>query len=165
MELSGYTYPFDYKGSRGGDFTSFTIAQVMDDGKEKENIRCCNSSSCRCPRAAEKADFQGKLVFFGAVAKSLKDVYSLPHEDNEYLIYAHAMASDQLLRAYYNGDPLTRYWSSKGETGWIVFWSFMGVLLGLLVKNNPGSRLLIFGPVFFVILFSAVLLALSLIHI
>ena len=159
VELSGYTYPFDYKGSRGGDFSSFTIAQVMDDGKEKENIRCCNSSSCRCPRAAEKADFQGKLVFFGAVAKSLKDVYSLPHEDNEYLIYAHAMATDQLLRAYYNGDLLTRYWSSKGETGWIVLWSFMGVLLGLLVKNNPGSRLLIFGPVFFVILFSAVLLA------
>ena len=156
-ELSGYTYPFDYKGARGEDFDSFTIAQVMDE--DKEGIRCCNSSSCRCPRAAEKADFQGKLVFFGAVAKSLKDVYSLPHNDNEHLIYTHAMATDQLLRAYYNGDILTRYWPSRGETGWIVLWSFMGVLLGLLVKNNPGSRLLILGPVFFVILFSAVLLA------
>ncbi|MBM30823.1 MAG: hypothetical protein CMD77_07925 [Gammaproteobacteria bacterium] len=156
-ELSGYTYPFDYKGSRGEDFNSFTIAQVMD--KDKDGARCCNASSCKCPRAAEKEDFKGKLVFFGAVAKSLKDVYSLPHEDNEYLIYAHAMASDQLLRAYYNGDPLTQYWSSKGETTWIILWSFMGVLLGLFVKNNPGTRLLIFGPVLFAILFTAVLLA------
>ena len=67
----------------------------------------------------------------------------MPHDDRERLLITHAMATDQLLRSYLNGDEQTKYWTRSGETRWILLWSFMGVLMGFIVRENPGVRLLI----------------------
>ena len=71
----------------------------------------------------------------------------MPHNDRERLLATHALATDQLLRSFYNGDEMTQYWTRRGESWWIAFWSFMGVLLGFAVRENPGLRLLILAPI------------------
>ena len=116
-----------------------------EDAGESSASPCCFGEKCRCYVSRE--DIQGKVVFFGAVASSLKDYFPMPHDDRERLLATHAMATDQLLRSYYNGAEATKYWTRNGETWWIAFWSFMGVLLGFVVRENPGPRLLVLTPV------------------
>ena len=154
-DAGGYTFRLDYRGSMPNDFPQYTVRALMGDEDSKDGATaapCCASDVCEC--YVTKEDIQGKLVFFGAVADSLKDYFSMPHADRERLLATHAMATDQLLRSYYNGDEATIYWTRKQETYWIAFWSFMGVLLGFAVRENPGARLLILGPILFIGLLS-----------
>ena len=150
-DSGGYTYSMDYRGASSHQFPRFTVRALMGDEKAKEgdvaSASCCKSSECRC--SVKPSDIEGKLVFFGAVASSLKDYYAMPHNDRERLLATHALATDQLLRSFYNGDEVTQYWTRRGESWWIGFWSFMGVLLGFAVRENPGLRLLVLAPIMF----------------
>jgi CHASE2 domain-containing sensor protein/class 3 adenylate cyclase len=150
-DSGGYTYSMDYRGASSYQFPRFTVRALMGDENAKEgesaSASCCKSGECRC--SVKLGDIEGKLVFFGAVASSLKDYYAMPHNDRERLLATHALATDQLLRSFYNGDEVTQYWTRRGESWWIAFWSFMGVLLGFVVRENPGLRLLILAPIMF----------------
>ena len=148
-DAGGFTFRMDYRGAKSGQFPQYTVRALMGEekkeGDDSTDSPCCASGECRC--SVEKVDLKGKLVFFGAVADSLKDYYPMPHDDRERLLITHAMATDQLLRSYFNGDEQTKYWTRSGETRWILLWSFMGVLMGFIVRENPGVRLLITAPV------------------
>ena len=148
-DSGGFTFRMDYRGVKSEQFPQYTVRALMGEENEKgeavESSPCCVSGQCRC--SIEMVDLKGKLVFFGAVADSLKDYYPMPHDDRERLLITHAMATDQLLRSYFNGDEQTRYWTRSAETRWTLLWSFMGVLLGFVVRENPGVRLLITAPV------------------
>jgi len=147
----GYTFSMDYRGAKSDQFPRFTVRSLMGEENSKDGDEaspCCESGQCHC--SVRREDIEGKLVLFGAVASSLKDYYPMPHDDRERLLATHAMATDQLLRSYYNGDEVTQYWTQSGESWWIAFWSFMGVILGFAVRENPGMRLLILAPIMLV---------------
>ena len=146
-DAGGFTFRLDYRGARADQYPRYTMRALMgpEDAGESSASPCCFGEKCRCYVSRE--DIQGKVVFFGAVASSLKDYFPMPHDDRERLLATHAMATDQLLRSYYNGAEATKYWTRNGETWWIAFWSFMGVLLGFVVRENPGPRLLVLTPV------------------
>ena len=146
-DAGGFTFGLDYRGARANQYPRYTMRALMgpEDAGESSASPCCFGKKCRCYVSRE--DIKGKVVFFGAVASSLKDYFPMPHDDRERLLATHAMATDQLLRSYYNGDEGTKYWTRNGETWWIAFWSFMGVLLGFVVRENPGPRLLVLTPV------------------
>ncbi len=145
-DAGGFTFRLDYRGARPDQYPQFTLRELMGPDKDKEPEEGVEAKPGDT-KLVTKKDIQGKVVFFGAVASSLKDYFPMPHDDRERLLATHAMATDHLLRAYYNGAGATRYWTRNGETLWIAFWSFMGVLLGFVVRENPGPRLLVLIPV------------------
>ncbi len=148
-DAGGFTFRLDYRGERPDQFPRYTIRALMGLNKEKETEKGEEASASKANdvKLIAKEDIKGKVVFFGAVASSLKDYFPMPHDDRERLLATHAMATDQLLRSYYNGAEATLYWTRSGEARWIAFWSFMGVLLGFAVRENPGIRLLILAPI------------------
>jgi class 3 adenylate cyclase len=151
-DAGGFTFRMDYRGAKTAQFPQYTVRALMGEenteGENQAESPCCKSGECRC--LVQTEDLKGKLVFFGAVADSLKDYYTMPHDDRERLLITHAMATDQLLRSYFNGDEQTIYWTRGGETYWVLFWSFMGVLMGFAVRENPGIRLLLIAPILLV---------------
>ena len=151
-DAGGFTFRLDYRGARPDLFPRYTIRALMGPDKEKKakDGEDGPASKANEVKLVTEEDIKGKVVFFGAVASSLKDYFPMPHDDRERLLATHAMATDQLLRSYYNGAEATRYWTRNGEARWIAFWSFMGVLLGFAVRENPGLRLLILAPIMLV---------------
>ena len=131
-DSGGFTFRMDYRGAGPEQFPQYTVRALMGEekkeGDDTADSPCCASGECRC--SVEKVDLKGKMVFFGAVSDSLKDYYPMPHDDRERLLVTHAMATDQLMRSYFNGDEQTRYWTRGGDPLDFTL-EFYGVFWGL----------------------------------
>ncbi len=90
--------------------------------------------------------FNGKIVIFGAVAESLKDLNKTPLRYNHTGVELHALVVNQILRHAINGAPLLVIWPPWAEVLWIILWCLVGGWIGFGFNSPVRATLgLLFG--------------------
>jgi adenylate cyclase len=84
---------------------------------------------------------EGKVVLIGVTAESVKDEFFTPfsgssrHPQQIYGVALHGQIVNQLLRAALDGEAPYRVMQEDHELYWILLWSLLGGVLGLLVHS------------------------------
>ena len=122
-DAAGYQMLLDY--SEGMDhFPIVTLSELLD-GKVADEV------------------FRGRIVIIGVAAESVKDVFFTPFSQglgkNAGVPGAmiHAYLASQLVRAGLEGDRPLKTVTTWYEFAWILLWSALGCLAGLLVRAFP----------------------------
>ena len=136
-DTAGYQILLNYRGSTE-QFTTISLTDVLNGKLIQGKVR-------------------DHLVFIGATAESLKDIFSTPYSGNDPNIpkmmpgvVIHANIASQIISAALEGRPLLKIWSVASKNGWLLWWAVVGTIISRLClqlnwsKQNLVSALIIF---------------------
>jgi adenylate cyclase len=84
--------------------------------------------------------FHDRIVLIGPMAPSLRDYFYTPYSgsritDQTAGVEIQANLASQIINAALSDRPLIQVWSDSIEGIWILFWSFMGALMGWSLRS------------------------------
>lgn len=132
-DTGGYQILLNYRGPMD-NFTTVALTDVLDGKIAPEQIR-------------------NRLVFIGATADSLKDIFLTPYSDNDLHlpdmmpgVVIHANIASQILGAALEGRPLFAIWSVHTKNVWLLWWALVGATISrLCLRFNWSKQNLISG--------------------
>ncbi len=121
-DARGYQYLLDFGESRGR-FSTFSLKELLSGEIVPENIR-------------------DKIVLVGVSAPSVKDLFYTPYSrgiigepQSISGVALHAHIISQLLRLGLGESQPVRVATGKQEICWILFWSFLGGVIGFRLRS------------------------------
>ena len=79
--------------------------------------------------------FDGRAVFVGVTAQSLKDIIQTPVDTKVFGVMNHAVITDQLIRMAHGEAAARRVWPNGLEHAWAGAWTLVGGVIGLAIRT------------------------------
>lgn len=120
-DTKGYQLMLNYRAEKQA-VPEVSLMEIINDTVDPELIR-------------------DRIVFIGYTTPQAKDdfytPYSISRDDDQKMpgVIVHAQSTSQLISTVLDNRPLIWSWSSPGEIGWILAWSFLGGFLGWYLRH------------------------------
>ena len=91
------------------------------------------------------------IILIGVTAQKTpsgiyRDIFNTPYGEQIPGVFLQAQMLSQILSAVLDGRPLIGWWSIGSETLWVLVWSFLGAILGFLIRNKKQLYLVLAVP-------------------
>jgi len=121
-DARGYQYLLDYKGG-ANRFKTYSLSDVLEGRAESDLIR-------------------DSIVIVGVNAESVKDEFLTPYDRFTKRglatagIAVHGYEVSQLIRTALDGDAPTQFLNDYLESLWILLWSLVAAMIGLVASSS-----------------------------